>query len=57
MSLLDPSLVGEIRPLSDVLQSRLQKNYATLVRVHNSNDGLTAELFAANCLTSRQREY
>ena len=56
MSLLAPGLVGDIRPLSEGQQSRLQKNFSTLVRILDSNEGLTAELLAANCITWRHKE-
>ena len=54
----EPSLAEDIRPLSDEQQSRLQKNYATLIRIIDMEDGtLTAELYAANCITKCQKEY
>ena len=57
VSLLEPSLVGGIRPINDEQQSRLQKNYVTLVRLIKSKDGLTAEMFSADCITWQQKEY
>jgi len=57
VSLLAPSLVGDVRPLSDNHQARLKRNYFTLVDIMNSKDGLTAELYAADCITGRQKEY
>jgi len=57
VSLLDPSLVGDICPLSDKQQSRLKKNYPILVRLINSKGGLIGELYAADCITWRQKEY
>jgi hypothetical protein len=55
--LLEPSLAGDIRPLSEEQQSRLQRNYSTLVRTITLNDSLTAALLAADCITWRQKEY
>ena len=57
-SLLEPGLVGDIRPLTKKQQSRLQRNHGALVRCINLKDGmLTAKLFEADCITSRQKEY
>jgi len=55
--LLETSLVADIRPLSDDQQSRLKRNYSTLVHLINSKDGLIGELYAADCITSLQKEY
>ena len=55
--MLEPSLAGDTRPLCDELQSRLQRNYATLVSFINAKDGLTAELLAAECITWHQKTY
>ena len=57
VSLLRPSLLGDIPPLSDEQQSRIHKNYPTLVYLINLMDGLTTELLAADCITWRQKEY
>jgi len=56
-SLLDPSLVGDIRPLSDEQQSRLKKNYPKLVSLIYPKGGLIGELYPADCITWRQKEY
>jgi Caspase recruitment domain len=57
VSLLKPSLAGDIRPLSDDQQSRLKRNYSTLVRIVNLDGDLIAALLSADCITWRQKEY
>jgi len=57
VALLDPRLAGDIRPLSDSQQSRLNRNSRTLMEIITTKDGLTAELYAADCITWRQKEY
>ena len=57
VKLMGPTLAGDIHPLCDELQSRLQRNYATSVRLINSKDGFTGELIAAECITWCQRNY
>jgi len=57
VSLLAPDLVSNSRPLSDEQQSRLQVNYAAIVRLLDSKNGLLAELLSVDCITWRQKEY
>ena len=58
MSLLEPSLVGDIRPLNDEQQSRLQRNYSILLStIDSKNSILIEELYAADCITFLRKEY
>ena len=52
---LEPSLAGDIRPLSDEQRSQLQKNYATLVYMITLDGGLAVALYSADCITWRQK--
>ena len=56
--LLEPSLVGDTRPLNDGQQSQLQRHYSTLVStIDSKNSLLIEELNAADCITFLQKEY
>jgi len=59
VSLLELSLVedADLHPLNESQQSRIQRNYDTLVNIINSKDGLTAKLYAADCITRRQKQF
>jgi len=57
LSLLEPNRAPGVRPLTDTQQSQLKFNYSKLVQLIDSKNGLVTELYAADCITWRQKEY
>lgn len=59
VSMLYPECVDcqHMQPLSAATQSRVQRNYSTLVAVIDSKNGLLTELFAEKCITWRHKEF
>jgi hypothetical protein len=56
-SLLAPVYVNKIQPITDTQSDRLERNWNELVELIDTKTGLIDEMFTADCLTSRQKEY
>jgi len=55
-SLLAPDIVGLVQPLSAQQDTRLTRNLADLIRLLDSGHGLTAEMYAKDVITSKQKD-
>lgn len=57
VSLLVPDAAGNVCPLREERKRKLQENRATLIELMDSRHGLLSQLYSADCITTRQKEF